>query len=299
MNTIEFPEFTGFDIKDQSFVNLFVARFNPLFCEYNFTNLFCWQKPARLSWCLYRGRLLIYDGIDECSFMPLGDAFSPRELVKLSKKMEDIGLKPDFALATEDYINEFPEISDYYIVEQKRDYAEYIYNVDDLCSLKGKKLAKKKNLISQFKRSFPDFKIELFADFFKQGVSDLAEKMSGPAGIGQEFSALATALDYFKDLKLKGLVLLNKNRVAGFSIFSPVSSEGATMTYDIHFEKADRDFKGASQMINHGTAEYLKDKCKYLNREQDLGLKGLRQSKMSYNPAALAIPLSLTLISRG
>jgi hypothetical protein len=56
------------------------------------------------------------------------------------------------------------------------------------------------------------------------------------------------------------------------------------------------DFKGASQIINHETAKSLKNRCRYLNREQDLGVKGLRQAKLSYDPLQLIIPYTLISI---
>lgn len=253
---------------------------------------------------MYKGRLLIYDGIDNCSFIPLGDKFSPKELVDLSSGMENIGLKPDLSLVTEDYIKEFPEIKNYYTVKKEQDYAEYIYNVDSLCDLKGKKLSKKRNLISQFKRSYPDFEIQSLSGEFKQKSLLLAKELLRQQEkrintLDQEFEALNTALNHFEDLGLEGIVILCETgteiRVVAFSVFSPFNQQNSS-TYDIHFEKADRNFKGAAQVINHETAKDLRERCQYLNKEQDLGLKGLRQAKMSYGPEKLITPYTLTLL---
>jgi hypothetical protein len=304
LTIIEFPEFNRFDLKDKAFIQQFVDRFNPLSCEYNFSNLFCWQEPCNLSWTMYKGRLLIYDGIDKCSFMPIGDKFSPKELVDLSLGMKIIGLKPDLSLVAEDYIKEFPEIKEYYTVKIEPDYAEYIYKVDSLCDLKGKKLSKKRNLISQFKRLYPGFIIQSLSGGLKQESLLLAKEMLSQQEkrlntLDQEFEALNTALNHFEELELEGLVLLLETkaeiRAAAFSIFSPFNQHNS-LVYDIHFEKADRNFKGASQVINHETAKYLRQRCQYLNKEQDLGIKGLRQAKMSYDPEMLITPCTLILL---
>jgi hypothetical protein len=296
---IKVPEFKSFDFKDREFIQQFVDKFNPESCEYNFVNLFSWQNPSKLSFALYKERLLIYDGIEKSLFMPLGEKISLKELVQLSLDMKDIGMKPDFSLVTEDYIKEFPEIENFYKIKQEPDYAEYIYNVESLCELRGKKLSKKKNLISQFKRLYPDFGICMLEEKFKNEclllAQDLLKKQDSIATLEQEFEALKVAFDYFEQLRFEGLVLKFENRVIAFSVFSRLKDS----VYDVHFEKADISFKGAAQVINQEAAKYLRDKykCQYLNKEQDLGIKGLRQAKMSYCPERLVGFCGLTFIS--
>ena len=299
MHSSDSFEFNEFVLKDIKIIQQFVDTFKPLSCEYNFSNLFCWQNPAKLSWTLYQNRLLVYDNIDQCAFMPLGEKLPPKELAELSKDLQNIGLKPDFSIVSKDYIKGFPEIENYYTIKEEPDYAEYIYDVNSLCDLKGKKLSKKRNLISQFKRLYPDFKIELLSRELKQKALRLAQALINkqdrtPATLIQEFEALGAAFDHFEDIGLEGLVILVENKVVAFSVFSPLNN----LTYDIQFEKANADFKGASQVINHETAKFLQHKCQYLNKEQDLGIKGLRKAKLSYGPDRLEIPYSLKFISK-
>ncbi|MCP3953817.1 MAG: DUF2156 domain-containing protein, partial [Desulfobacterales bacterium] len=259
-------------------VQQFVDKFNPISCEYNFSNLFCWQNPSKFSFTIYKDRLLIYDGIEQCLFMPLGDIFSVKELVQLSSKMDNIGLKSDFMLVPQDYIKEFSEIRDYYKIKQDFDYSEYIYSVDSLCDLKGRKLSKKRNLISQFKRLYPDYEIHMLQGDFKDESLLLAKTLlslqKGVKTLEQEFEALKAAFDHFDELGFEGIVVIVKGKVVAFSIFSQLN----ILTYDVHFEKADVNFKGTAQVINQETAKYLQKKCRYLNKEQDLGIKGLRQA---------------------
>jgi hypothetical protein len=56
-------------------------------------------------------------------------------------------------------------------------------------------------------------------------------------------------------------------------------------SFVIHFEKAVRGYKGLYQFINQSFAAILPDVYQTINREQDLGEPGLRQAKLSYNPA--------------
>jgi len=226
--------------------------------------------------------------------MPLGKDLCPNELIELSQYLKNRGLSPDFSLVTSEYLEKFPEIKKYYTIKKQRDYAEYIYDVNKLSDLKGKKLHKKRNLISQFKRNYSDFKVYPLKKEYKQEVLKLAQDCIGryslpPQTLVEEYEAIKLAFDHFDELGLEGVVISSDNKLIAFNIFSRLND----LTYDIQFEKADIDYKGASQMINQETAKYLKGKCQYLNREQDLGIKGLRRAKMSYVPFKLVIPYSL------
>jgi uncharacterized protein len=289
-----FLKFNRFTLKDQGLIQAYIDTFKPASCEYNFSNLFAWQNASKISWTLYNQRLLIYDEISQCAFMPLGEDLYPEDLVILSLNMKNAGFVPNFSLVTLDYLKKFPEIKNYYQIKEERDDAEYIYDVESLCELTGIKLHKKRNLISQFKRTYPDFKVYLLNEDFKDKAQGLAQKIMKrrkkiSKTLDQEFDAIKTSFENFDQLGLEGLVLTLENSVVAFSVFSKLKHS----TYDIQFEKSNPDFKGAGQVINQETARYLKDKCKYLNREQDLGIKGLRQAKMSYEPLRLITPYSL------
>ena len=289
-----FFKFNQFTLKDQNIVQSFIDRFQPFSCEYNFSNLFTWQYASRLSWMLYKERFLIYDGIEHSSFMPLGKDFYPEELIVLSQNLKNMGLSPDFCLATSRYLNKFPEIEKYYTIKKARDQAEYIYDVNKLSELKGTKLHKKRNLISQFKNNYPDYKVRLFNKGYGQKALGLTHMLmtrycKTSKTLDQEYLAIQSALDHFDALGLGGIAIFVNNKLVAFTIFSRLNHS----TYDIQFEKADMDFKGASQMINSETAKFLKNRCRYLNREQDLGIKGLRQAKISYEPLQLITPYTL------
>ncbi len=289
-----FSKFRHFTFKDQELIQTYMDTFKPVSCEYNFSNLFAWQKAYKMSWSLYQERLVIYDGLSQAAFMPLGQDFYPEELAVFSLNLKNAGLTPHISLVTPDYLKKFPEIENYYSVKQEPDYAEYIYDVKSLCDLNGIKLHKKRNLISQFKRSYPDFEVHLLEGEYNDKAMGLVQDLlkmrkKRSKTLDQEFKAIQTSFDHFEKLGLKGLALTLNSRVVAFSVFSRLQHS----TYDIQFEKSHPDYKGAAQVINHETALYLKDKCLYVNREQDLGIKGLRQAKMSYDPVKLNTPYSL------
>jgi uncharacterized protein len=291
-NSLQFNKLT---LKDKRKIQSIIDQYQPVSCEYNFSNLFTWQHVSRLSFTIYEKRLLIYDDLEKKIFMPLGKEFTLQELAVLSHDLKNRNLPPDFCLATSEYIKKFSEIENYYSIKKERNHAEYIYDINKLCDLKGKKLHKKRNLIAQFKKNYPCYKIESLKKEYKKKALALAcqlmDRHEKPLKtLGQEYGALISAFDHFDELEIEGVAIIVKNKLVAFSIFSRLN----TLTYDIQFEKTDMDFKGVSQTINHETAKYLKSRCKYLNREQDLGIIGLRRAKKSYEPSELIIPYTLT-----
>jgi hypothetical protein len=167
---------------------------------------------------------------------------------------------------------------------------EYIYSTEKLLTLGGKKLRKKKNHISQFQRNYPDYQIRSLdntrvrRDCLKMTQDLLAENQLATKSVRQEASVIARGLKHFDRIPLDGVAIYADNsptaRVVCFAVYSRLSPD----VYTVHFEKVDYRYTGASQMINRETAKLLKDQCNYINREQDLGIPGLRHAKLSYEP---------------
>lgn len=262
-----------------------------LSCEYNFVNLFCWAPVYDYSWFFYQDRLVIHDGKDEIMFMPMGSPMTPESLRALSAKALDMGMSPDICLVPEAYLDRFPDIHQYYKAEPDRDAGEYIYRTKKLAALTGTKLHKKRNLISQFKRRYPDYRVEpLTGDQLPlaQGFAGelLARMDDPPETLLGEFQAMKRAFGHWDALGLDGIIIRVSDRVAAFCVFSPNGEN----TYNVHFEKTDMALKGAAQLINRETAIHLQETAEFINREQDLGIKGLRQAKLSYEPYRIWVP---------
>lgn len=291
------PEFKRFALKDRKLFEKYANEFNPVSCEYSFTNLFIWQDLYKISWALYKDRILIYDAEQKALQKPFGTPFCFQDIKCLSVKMRAAGFSPDISLVSIQDIENYPQIDQFYKAKEMRDNAEYIYDVNTLVELKGTKLHKKRNLISQFQRLFPGYEIQKMKGVHKKGAQELAmrlmkERKDASKTLKQEYAAMQSAFKSYDQLGIEGIVLILEGKVIAFSMFSRLNRT----TYDIHFEKSDTSYKGAAQLINQATAQYLKDRCKYLNREQDLGIKGLRQAKLSYSPKKIFLPYTLKYI---
>jgi len=296
-NANRFPEFKCVDLEDRDIISRYAHEYGLTSCEYSFANLYSWKDVHQRSWSLYHDRLLILDITNDGLFLPVGKSLTTDNLVYLSRELQKRGMSGDISQVTEGFIQNRPDLEKHYRIEQQRDAADYIYAVSSLTSLTGRKLQKKKNLISQFKRAWPDYEVvpvtgENKAECRKLAQDLLARNLKISRSIREEHAALSRALTEFDHIGFEGLALVVAGQLAAFSIFSRLNID----MYDIHFEKADPAFKGAAQVINHETAAHLAPHCRFLNREQDLGIAGLRQAKRSYAPARIESPFKLTLL---
>lgn len=171
-----------------------------------------------------------------------------------------------------------------------RDSFDYVYDIDDLADLKGRKYQKKRNHIHRFQAQFPDWQAEPLTAANLEAVRQMAaewfraRELSDPMGsYVLEKVALERAFAQYDALGLDGLVLTAGGRVLAFTMASRLSGD----TMDIHFEKALEDADGAYPAINQAFARYLRETypaVRFLDREEDMGIEGLRKAKLSYSP---------------
>lgn len=171
-----------------------------------------------------------------------------------------------------------------------RDSYDYVYDINDLADLKGRKFQKKRNHLNKFCGLYPNAYVTPITRELLPKVREMANKWyedklaQDPTGdFHMERSALKKAFDHLAELDMESLVLMDGEEVLAFTLGSPLSEN----TFDIHFEKAREDADGAYPTINNEFAKYLRQKyprLQYLNREDDMGLEGLRKAKLSYNP---------------
>ena len=254
-------------------------------CEYAPANLRMWSDSFQTKAGMFRGQLYFHmSNIDELLF-PCGDGLPAAEdLHAVSEGMKAAGYSGTIAHVPARAL-ELPGLTELYQVQPMDDgNDEYIYKTETLAELHGSKLSKKRNLISQFERLYSPYEIREIgpADFdtIRSLNDQWRREHDGMRSIENEQKALSNALNGYDELGLHGLILTAGGNIEAFAIFSPINSNSWT----VHFEKARSDCKGAAQVINQQTAKYLTGKCEYINREQDLGIPGLRQTKQSYMP---------------
>ena len=263
-------------------------------CEYSFVNLSLWgrQQIAFLQGCV--AFFCHFNGKSVYPY-PIGNG-DKREVVRLV--MEDArerGIPCRFTSLNE---NDMAELESWFPGEFhfhcNRDSFDYVYETDALADLKGKKLQKKRNHLNRFRAEHPEARLEPITcaniELARHMVNDWYQNRMRQDPEGDyllENIALAKAFRHLDDLGLEAVALMEGDTVLAVTMGSRLSPD----TFDIHFEKAREDVDGAYGAVNAGFANYLREKypeVKFLDREDDLGLPGLRKAKLSYYPHHMA-----------
>jgi hypothetical protein len=282
---LKLDDFAPVALADKPVIQPLLLAEDVCFCEYNFANLFMWGDIYRTRWLLREGRLWVYNGADDLMLMPVGAPLSAAELLAVSDGLRRDGKSGSFVLVDPDYVQANPGLADAFRIAEDPANGDYIYLSDKLVSLRGNKLHKKRNQINQFLELYPGHASLRLQPSDLPACLELSEKWCRlrtceALDFDHETSALKRALLHFAELDLQGIKVTLDGALAAFAIFSRLNSAMA----DVHFEKFDPEIKGIGQVINWETAKALAPDYKYINREQDLGLEGLRQAKRSYIP---------------
>jgi len=284
-----YPVLKRLDHSDREVISWYAQKYNLFSCEFSFTSLYLWDDIYHYKLSFFNDWLIVFDTQSDYILMPMGEEITLSGLLTLSTSLTQDGYTGNISNVPPEFIESYPELSHYYDVENERSLAEYIYSTEKLIALKGKKLRKKRNHISQFLQKYPDYQIRSMDSIARKAClamidAMLIESQTVSNSIREEASVIRKGFESFDSIPLEGIALYIENdiesQVAGFAVYSRLNKD----IFTIHFEKVNYSYPGAAQIINWETAKVLKDKCKYLNREQDLGILGLRQAKLSYEP---------------
>ena len=257
-------------------------------CNYTFANLVGWQFWYNTEVCVLENAVVLrytFDG--QRAYMVCTSEALSLELIEalLDDSKGDltlIGLE-DSQVAQCTMVNEQWSISS----ESVRDQYDYIYRRTDLATLHGKHLDAKRNHINRFRAEHPDFEYRpLTPDCFDEcrRLTEIwLEEKDTSDTIDVEKQVMETIFSNWDALGMTGGSIFVDGRMVAFTYGAAVTTD----TLDVCVEKADRHVEGAFAIINQQFAEHLPDQYVYLNREEDMGIPGLRQAKLSYHPEIL------------
>ncbi len=173
-----------------------------------------------------------------------------------------------------------------------RDSFDYIYTTDKLANLSGSKLHGKRNHINGFVKKYPNWQYCTVDKTHVDACLQIASKWRDEHDILQpelkanhayEYEIIKTALTHMSEFGMVGGIIYVDDAPAGFTLGERLTAD----TFDVHFEKCDSAFAGIYPMINREFVRNELASYTFVNREEDLGLPGLRKSKESYNPDIL------------
>ncbi len=286
-------EFRPVRLEDRATIERFTMSSDITNCDLSFANMFCWQEVYHSAWAIVDGFLVIrfhIDGGDRLGYMqPVGEGDCARIIPALrddahahGQRLRIIGLTDrGREMIRQMHIGLFAFESD-------RALEDYVYAADDLRNLPGRRYQPKRNHINRFMAEYPDYRYEeLTPDRFDECMQLEREWRRNHEGHTSELCAeqraMQRAFAHFAELGMTGGCIYVGEHMVAFTYGSAVNDH----TFDTHVEKADTDYDGAFTVINCLFARHLPERFTLINREEDLGIEGLRRAKLSYHPAVI------------
>jgi len=231
---------------------------------------------------LFIGKQHQGESIEDYAFLP-GGYPGPELLERLFSQVGEVNtiggeLAPAWKAAIE---ADHPRL----IIGEDRDNTDYLYERNSLVELVGQSLHKKLAHVLHFVEDHLD-RVLIPAEL--ANPHDMVRILDGWAknrDVVEDYNATLLAIEHLRKLNLKGAVLYAGDTPVAFTL----GEYDGCSRFIIHIEKAVPDVRGVYQYINRAFAASLPDSVKIVNREQDLGIPGLRQAKLTYKPVSFGM----------
>lgn len=267
-----------------------LAADRPRGCEYTFGNLYMWGERQL---AFVQGFALIFSRYDDFTAysMPVGagDRRAAVECLLADARERGVPFRL-IGLTGEDRQELEVLFPGKFRFRTERDSFDYVYDIHALAELPGRKLQKKRNHVNRFYAMHPEWYVQEIREDMLPALRRMAgewyaqrETYRTEGLYDMEKTAIRRAFDHYRELELEGLVLKEGDRLLAFTMGSRMGED----VFDAHFEKAVDYVDGTYAMINREFAVYLRNRypeLRYIDREDDMGLEGLRQAKCAYNP---------------
>ncbi|MFZ5988664.1 MAG: DUF2156 domain-containing protein [Bacillota bacterium] len=288
-------DFKEIDIYDKPLFDKYLLEYKPRASEMNFTNFFMWRNFYKFKFIEISNLLCIIsvpDNGEPFAFIPIG-MHTPEgfrgTVFRIMDYFFENGWRPVFKRVEEEKVQLFKEYLNFACeVVFDRDSSDYVYLTEELINLKGKKFDGKRNHINKFKKLYEyeyirmsnehiDECIRINEEWCAQRSCDTHKELYCEKIANNEL------LKNFSKLGCKGALIKVNGRIEGYTIGEVLNNDTAV----IHIEKASSDIRGLYTIINQQFCENEWRDMTYINREQDLGIEGLRKAKLSYNPVRM------------
>ena len=287
--------FKRLTIEDKSVLEKFIYPYKFLSCEYSFTTLYIWREACDIAFTIHKGALIIVkkDFEGRYYFMqPLG--YSKENLKEIIDELMEYKTENNMHYLFKDLDEGFmEELSNIYddvediCIREDRDNFDYLYESEKLIQLSGKKLHGKKNHYNSFVKNYNYEVKDINGSEVINDVIVAAEKWyegnKDDDMLYYELQGIKDVLKNIEIINIKGIAVYVDGKIVAFSLGEKLNDNLAV----IHIEKADMAYSGVYSFINKTFVDRCFSDVKIINREQDLGIAGLRKSKLSYYPFKL------------
>ncbi|MFE3845494.1 DUF2156 domain-containing protein [Thermoplasmatota archaeon] len=283
---LSITDFKLVELQDRDIFNTYYAKYPQVHSDYLFTTIISWMDYAKYHFTTYKNNLIIFTKIDNKIRLrpPIGDRNKNifDEVINLVKTNDTS--YPISAIDSETK-NWFEKNYPNFVCIPHRDYFDYVYLSSDIAELEGSKYSKIRNRLNKFKRKY-EYETEIISNENMASVKEFLNRWclwkdceSDPL-LKYEKKAIIFSMDNFFELNLEGIVIKINDKIEAISVYEKMNNDTAV----IHYEKASPYYDEIYKAINNETAKKLRKKYRFINRESDMGVKGLKKAKMSYKP---------------
>jgi len=296
-------DFKEISIEDKEYFRRFLRLYNPEISELTFTNLFMWRHFYRFRYVQVDNMLVIISVPEEgvpFSYAPFGDVNKNgfKDVVLMIKEyFKKNNWKMVFSRVPESMLPFYRELfGDQAQIKLDEANSDYVYSSNDLIFLSGKKYDGKRNHINKFKKlyTFEYKKIDHsnIAECIRIMDEWCEEKKCQHQHVSYcEKKANIELLNNFDELGCKGALIRVDGRFEAFTVGEMLNSNTAV----IHIEKANSKVNGLYTITNQQFCENEWNNVEFINREQDLGIEGIRKAKLSYHPVRMINKYAITI----
>jgi len=295
-----FMKFKQLEVSDYHKLKEFFKSQQYSLCNYSLLSLIVWSNQKLKSHYAVEDNTLIIcnrsaaNPADNHLILPMSstDDITPEYLFLLAKRL----CFSDYWFVPEDFLLKYDakEIAFYFEVSEQDEFDDYIYLKQDLIQLKGNKYSKQRNLIHQFsKRYLSRCKVDIemidsgntreCLNFLQVWCEQRKCDVDNCVSLACEKMATMNALNNIDALEVKGILIRIDGAVSAFGISSHLTETMGVL----NFEKANASIKGLYQFLDNECAKHLFTGYMYINKESDMKLPNLAQSKKSYNPVRI------------
>ena len=287
-------KFNDITLESKALIESYTKPFNCPNAEMSFAHMYIWAKDGKIQFAEYENALFFkLDFPGETPFLwapvPRKDCPDYKKILDIAfDYLSGIGVKPCLRAVSDPFYTMAKKACPSLLFEESENNFDYVYLSQDLITLKGKKFHGKRNHINRFTSLYPDFEYEDLTEEMAKACCELYRewiKSHDDGSIIQydEPSSVKLALTNLSALNLTGGVLKIDGKIKAFTIGERILPD----MHQIHIEKAANDIDGLYPVINREYAEHNCSDVKYINREEDMGLEGLRSAKRSYRPVMM------------
>lgn len=255
-----------------------------------FGNLYIWHFSREIKYALLNDCLVVMTKFSDepypFIFYPLGLGDKKAAILNMKEYFLDNNMPFSIRSIEEWQKQELIEnFGESFEISLNRDRFDYLYKIDELITLNGRKFHNKKNHLNRFFNLYPNFKYEQIDSSNTAEVLDtytkwLNENPKINDGLRNEYIGLKAALQNFDKLDMKGAIIRIDGSIAAFSLGEQINDNSVV----IHIEKGNIFYSGIYQAINQQFLANNWSNLEFVNREEDLGIEGLRKAKMTYHP---------------